>query len=106
MDVATTGGDAHEVAHRRRPSIVLLDIGLPDFSGLDVLKLVRQPGHPDHGNTGFEDRGRSGGERRLRLHSQARQRRLRREPRRGGAPGSLATAAQLRPARRWSRRGR
>ena len=42
VDVATTGGDALEVAHRRRPSIVLLDIGLPDFSGLDVLKLVRQ----------------------------------------------------------------
>jgi DNA-binding response OmpR family regulator len=42
VDVAATGGDALEVAHRRRPSIVLLDIGLPDFSGLDVLKLVRQ----------------------------------------------------------------
>ena len=69
-------------------------------------RLVRQPGHPDHGNTGFEDRGRSGGERRLRLHSQARQRRLRREPRRGGAEGRLAKAAQLRPVRRRSRRGR
>jgi len=65
-----------------------------------------RPWHRDHRNTGFEDRGRSGGERRLRLHSQARQRRLRREPRRGGAEGRLAKAAQLRPVRRRSRRGR
>lgn len=42
VDVVTTATDAVEVVHRRRPSVVLLDIGLPDFSGLHVLKLVRQ----------------------------------------------------------------
>jgi DNA-binding NtrC family response regulator len=42
VDVVTTGADALEAVHRRRPSVILLDVGLPDFSGLDVLKLVRQ----------------------------------------------------------------
>jgi DNA-binding response OmpR family regulator len=42
VEVVTTGADALEVVHRRRPDVILLDVGLPDFSGLDVLKLVRQ----------------------------------------------------------------
>jgi DNA-binding NtrC family response regulator len=39
---SSTGTDALEAVHQRRPDLVLLDITLPDVSGLHVLKLIRQ----------------------------------------------------------------
>jgi DNA-binding response OmpR family regulator len=39
---AGTGGEAVDVARRERPSLVLLDLGLPDRSGMDVIRELRQ----------------------------------------------------------------
>ena len=41
-----TGAAALEAVRRLRPDLVLLDIYLPDMSGLDVLRTLRQPGWP------------------------------------------------------------
>lgn len=43
LDVATvsTGGEACETLQRRAPDILILDLGLPDMSGWDVLEFVR-----------------------------------------------------------------
>jgi two-component system KDP operon response regulator KdpE len=38
---ATTGRTALDVAASRKPDVVLLDLGLPDMDGLDVLKNLR-----------------------------------------------------------------
>jgi len=39
---ATTGSDGIAQAAQRRPDVVLLDLGLPDLEGLEVLKRLRE----------------------------------------------------------------
>jgi two-component system KDP operon response regulator KdpE len=39
---ATTGADGIAQAAQRRPDVVLLDLGLPDLEGLEVLKRLRE----------------------------------------------------------------
>lgn len=46
VGVAHSGAGAVELAGRLRPDLVLLDVYLPDMSGLDVLRLLRT-GAPD-----------------------------------------------------------
>ena len=41
VDVATTGEEALVLAHRRRPDVVILDLGLPGISGLEVAQSLR-----------------------------------------------------------------
>jgi response regulator of citrate/malate metabolism len=45
--VAHTGAEALDAARRLRPDLVLLDIYLPDMSGLDVLRKLREDGAGD-----------------------------------------------------------
>src|SRR5215471_17745356 len=42
VETATTGELALEAYHRVRPDVVLLDLGLPDMDGLDVLRAIRE----------------------------------------------------------------
>jgi two-component system, OmpR family, KDP operon response regulator KdpE len=42
VTVATTGAAALQAAMDKRPDIMSLDLGLPDMSGIDVLKQVRR----------------------------------------------------------------
>lgn len=44
---AHSGAAALEAVDRLRPDLVLLDIYLPDMSGIDVLQRLRDGGHPD-----------------------------------------------------------
>ncbi len=44
VGVAHTGAEALEMIGRHRPDLVLLDIYLPDISGLDLLRRLREPG--------------------------------------------------------------
>lgn len=39
---AATGGAALEMAQSRLPALVILDMGLPDTSGIDVVRSMRQ----------------------------------------------------------------
>jgi response regulator of citrate/malate metabolism len=41
---ALTGADALHMVRRLRPDLVLLDIYLPDMSGLEVMRRLREPG--------------------------------------------------------------
>ena len=43
---SATGGDALETADRVRPSVVLLDIGLPDMNGIDVADRLKHADAP------------------------------------------------------------
>jgi response regulator of citrate/malate metabolism len=43
---AHTGRRALEAVRELRPDLLLLDIYLPDMSGLDVLRTLREPGQP------------------------------------------------------------
>lgn len=43
---AHTGAETLELARRLRPDLILLDIYLPDMSGLDVLRALRERGEP------------------------------------------------------------
>lgn len=43
---AHTGRGALEATHALRPDLLLLDIYLPDMSGLDVLRALREPARP------------------------------------------------------------
>ena len=45
VEVAESGEQALESYMRRRPDIILLDLGLPDMDGLDVLKEIRKLGN-------------------------------------------------------------
>jgi response regulator of citrate/malate metabolism len=47
VDVAHTGADAIEAAERLHPDLVLLDIYLPDMTGLAVLQRLRGGGGPE-----------------------------------------------------------
>src|SRR5207244_2434569 len=42
VDTAATGQEALEAAGRVRPDLVLLDLGLPDMDGVDVIRLIRE----------------------------------------------------------------
>ena len=42
VETATTGEAALEAYNRVRPDLVLLDLGLPDMDGLDVLRAIRE----------------------------------------------------------------
>jgi two-component system KDP operon response regulator KdpE len=42
VDTASTGQEALDVAARVRPDIVLLDLGLPDMDGMEVIRAIRQ----------------------------------------------------------------
>lgn len=60
---AVDGASALEAARRHRPSVVLLDIGLPDMSGMSVAELLaREPDPPavvltsTHDEADFGDR--------------------------------------------------
>ncbi len=45
-EAAGTGAQALAVVNERRPDLVLLDVGLPDLSGLDVCHEIRRlPGY-------------------------------------------------------------
>lgn len=46
VDVAATGCQAVEACEHRRPDLVLLDLGLPDMDGLDVIRAIREQGGP------------------------------------------------------------
>src|SRR5204863_5672905 len=41
IETATTGEEGLAVAARAHPDVVVLDLGLPDLSGLDVLRALR-----------------------------------------------------------------
>jgi two-component system, OmpR family, KDP operon response regulator KdpE len=42
VETAASGGDALATYNRIRPDLVLLDLGLPDMDGLDVLRAIRE----------------------------------------------------------------
>jgi two-component system, OmpR family, KDP operon response regulator KdpE len=42
VETAATGHDALEAYNRVHPDVVLLDLGLPDMDGLDVLRAIRE----------------------------------------------------------------
>ena len=46
VSVAVTGTDALACFERLRPTVAILDIGLPDMSGFDVARAIRSR-HPD-----------------------------------------------------------
>ncbi|MFD0599223.1 response regulator [Catellatospora coxensis] len=46
VGAAHTGADALAAVERLRPDLVLLDIYLPDISGLEVLRRLREAAHP------------------------------------------------------------
>lgn len=46
VGTARTGGEAIGLVEKARPDLVLLDIYLPDMSGIDVLQALRSPERP------------------------------------------------------------
>jgi two-component system KDP operon response regulator KdpE len=42
VDTATTGQEALDATTRVRPDLLLLDLGLPDMDGLDVIRTIRE----------------------------------------------------------------
>jgi CheY-like chemotaxis protein len=45
---ASDGSEALEVAWRERPDVVLLDVGLPKLSGVDVCRALKTSPSPPH----------------------------------------------------------
>ena len=43
---AATGGEGLELAAARSPALVIIDVGLPDMSGFDVLRTLRKRSEP------------------------------------------------------------
>lgn len=41
---ATTGRSGYDLAIQHQPELIILDIQLPDMSGIDVLKMIRSSG--------------------------------------------------------------
>lgn len=48
VGAAETGAQGIELCQRLRPAAVVLDLGLPDMSGLDVLRALRQLPRPPY----------------------------------------------------------
>jgi two-component system, OmpR family, KDP operon response regulator KdpE len=46
VEAAASGGEALATAARWRPDIVVLDLGLPDLDGVDVIHQLRERGNP------------------------------------------------------------
>lgn len=46
VGVARSGAEAMNLVRRARPDLLLLDIYLPDISGVELLRLLRAPGEP------------------------------------------------------------
>jgi signal transduction histidine kinase/DNA-binding response OmpR family regulator/CHASE3 domain sensor protein len=46
--IAGTGGEGYELARRHRPSAIVLDVNLPDESGLAVLEQLKRDGETRH----------------------------------------------------------
>jgi two-component system, OmpR family, KDP operon response regulator KdpE len=42
VDVAANGREAMDIYDRQRPDVVLLDLGLPDLDGLDIIGAIRK----------------------------------------------------------------
>ena len=45
---AATGADALRLVHEARPHLVLLDIGLPDISGIEICRLIKKNATTEH----------------------------------------------------------
>jgi len=41
VDTASTGREALDAFHRRRPDVLVLDLGLPDMDGVEIIRAVR-----------------------------------------------------------------
>ena len=61
IGVAHTGADALAMAEAQRPDLVLLDIYLPDISGLEVLRRLREKPNRAAIDSSDPDRGAPGG---------------------------------------------
>jgi two-component system, OmpR family, KDP operon response regulator KdpE len=46
VEAAASGGEALATAVRWRPDVVVLDLGLPDVDGVDVIQQLRERGNP------------------------------------------------------------
>jgi two-component system KDP operon response regulator KdpE len=46
VEAAASGGEALATAARWRPDVVVLDLGLPDIDGVDVIRQLRERGNP------------------------------------------------------------
>lgn len=49
VDIAATGTEAVTLAARTRYDIILMDLQLPDFSGFDAARRIREAEHASHG---------------------------------------------------------
>ena len=59
--VAETGTDGVALAYRRVPDVILLDMGLPDIDGMEVLNRIRVgAGCPNHCCVGPRQRASEG----------------------------------------------
>ncbi len=45
---AATGGDALRLVHEKQPHLVLLDVGLPDISGIEICRLIKKNAATEH----------------------------------------------------------